>query len=280
MKKSLLIPIILAMLAFNWNCGGGEEKSYTVDQQVEYSPDKDMNIQKYNVAEERKYSPDEHPCDTLALAEYVLDNYPAGSYLVTFDKTDTYSIPRYAVKYLRNDYVLALIATSRPGERLIEVKNIVGYEQSFINLDSTKLGTAFFYLTLFDCSDNRFEMVWEVPVPNHGGFNNMSLDRWNYNHIPYVTVTFHYARGIGHIDYNYFMINGWEKPPHLMMTYLGISFRRTITNYNNDEYPDYYEYAFYDLPDRVAVVDSIPYVWDVKKNVYVNTRNKRHTRLY
>jgi len=280
MKTTLLIPVILGLLFLNVNCGDGEDSSQLIEQQVEYSPDKDMDIQKYNVAEERKYSSRSTPCDTLSLAEYVLDNYPSGSYLVTFDKTDTYSIPRYAVMYLKNDYILALIATSRPGERLIEVKNIVGYDQSFILLDSTKLGTAFFYLTLFDCSNGSFEQIWEVPVPNHGGFNNFSLSRWSYKRTPYVSINFHYARGIGHINYNYFMVNGWDNPPHLMMTYFGISFKRTITNYNNDEFPDYYEYAFFDLPDRIAVVDSVPFIWDIKNNVYVNTRNKKQTRLY
>lgn len=280
MKTSLLISFILLLLLVNWNCGDSEKAPVSTEQQVEFSPDKDINIQKYNVSEERKFSGEKSPCDTLSLAEYILDTYPSGSYLVTFDKTDTYSIPKYAVKYLRDGYILALIATSRPGERLIEVKNIVGYDQSFILLDSTKLGTAFFYLTLFDCSQGDFDMVWEVPVPNHGGFNNFTLERWTYKRTPYVRINFHYARGIGHIDYNYFMIDGWENPPHLMMTYLGISFRRTITNYNNDEFPDYYEYAFFDLQDRIAIVDSVPFIWDVKNNVYVNTRNKRQTRLY
>jgi hypothetical protein len=105
---------------------------------------------------------------------------------------------------LRNGYILALVATSRPGERLIEVKNIVGYDQSFIDLDSTKLGTAFFYLTLFDCNRGRFEIIWEVPVPNHGGFNNFSLEDGDTTDPLCPKINFHYARGIGHIDYNYF----------------------------------------------------------------------------
>jgi hypothetical protein len=281
MKRStLLIALFAPLLLLSWCCGDNNEPPKGAEEQVEFSPEKDIDIQRYNLEEERKLSGTSSACDTLALVNYILDTYPSGSYLVTFDKTNTYNIPRYAVKYFRDDYVLALIATSRPGERLIEVKNIVGYDQSFIDLDSTKLGTAFFYLTLFDCINGRFEQMWEAPVPNHGGFNNFTLERWTYKRIPYVRVNFHYARGIGHIDYNYFMINGWENPPHLMMTYLGISFRRTIANINRDEYPDYYEYAFYDFQDRIAVVDSVPFVWDLKDSVYVNTRNKRQTRLY
>jgi hypothetical protein len=280
MKIYVYTFLILAVSLLALNCGSEESRTGDVRQQVEFSPEKDIDIQRYNVAAERKRSGTSSPCDTLSLAEYILDTYPAGSYLVTLDKTNSFSIPRHAVIYLQENYILALIATSRPGERLIEVKNIVGYDQSFINLDSTKLGTAFFYLTLFDCSGGTFEQIWETPVPNHGGFNNFSLEKWPYKRTPYVKINFHYARGIGHIDYNYFMIDGWDNKPHLLMTYLGINFKRTIANHNNDEFPDYYEFAFYDFQDRITVVDSIPFIWDIKQNVYVNTRNKRQTRLY
>jgi hypothetical protein len=275
---NLFILVIFALAAFN--CGSKEDNSAGYQQQVEHSPQKDINIQRYNVAEERKHSGVSSPCDTFALAEYILNTYPSGSYLVTLDKTGSFSVPRHAVMYLQEGYVAALVATSRPGERLIELKNIVGYDQSFIDLDSTKLGTAFFYLTLFYCNNGTFENIWEVPVPNHGGFNNFSLERWAYKRTPYIKVNFHYARGIGHIDYNYFMVEGWENKPHLLMTYLGINFKRTVANNNNDEFPDYYEFAFYDFQDRITVVDSIPFIWDTKENVYVNTRNKKQTRPY
>jgi hypothetical protein len=280
MKNLISATIILALVLLNVNCGSNEEPSGSTSQQVEFSPEKDISIQRYNIEAERKHSGTSSPCDTLALAEYILDTYPAGSYLATFDRINTYNIPRYAVMYMNNGYILALVATSKPGERLIEVKNIVGYDQSFINLDSTKLGTAFFYLTLFDCSSGRPEIIWEAPVPNHGGFNTFTLERWRDKRIPYVRINFHYARGIGHIDYNYFMINGWDSPPHLMMTYEGINFKRTIANYNNDTYPDYYEFAYIDYSDRINEVDSIPFIWNIKESVYVNTRNKRQTRLY
>jgi hypothetical protein len=280
MRQYNYILLVLVITLISWNCGGDDKKSGSVQDQVEHSPAKDISIQKYNVAAERRHSESSSKCDTLALAEFILDTYPPGSYLAKIDKSVLFSIPRYAVMYLQEGYILALIATSRPGERLIEVKNIVGYDQSFIDLDSTKLGTAFFYLTLFDCNNGSFQMLWEVPVPNHGGFNNFSLERWPYKRTPYVKINFHYARGIGHIDYNFFMIDGWENKPHLLMTYLGINFKRTIANNNNDEFPDYYEFAFYDFQDRITVVDSVPFIWDTKQNVYVNTRNKKQTRLY
>jgi hypothetical protein len=106
------------------------------------------------------------------------------------------------------------------------------------------------------------------------------MDKWNFNGTPYVKIEFHYARGIGHIDYNYFLINGLTQLPHLLMTYKGIDFQRTIANVNNDKYPDYYEYLYYDLPNRIYAADSIAFVWDVKDSVYVNTRNHRQTRPY
>ena len=130
----------------------------------------------------------------------MIANYPQGSYLLNFDKTLTYNIPKAAVIYIEQSdgkYVFAVVARSKPGERLIEPKNIVGYDQSFIDLDSTKLGTAFFYLTLFKCENDTFTKIWESPVPDDGGFNNMTMEKWAYNGTPYVKIDFHYARGVG-----------------------------------------------------------------------------------
>lgn len=64
------------------------------------------------------------------------------------------------------------------------------------------------------------------------------------------------------------------------MTYKGINFMRTITNFNNDKYPDYLEYLFIDTGNKVIVRDSIPFVWNVRDNLYINTRNKKQTRPY
>ena len=257
------------------------EESKTGIEDVATNPDKDAEIQRANLEHRKKIAGERFPCDTLSLIDFVLKNFPEGTYLVDFDKTLTYNIPRSAVIYYDKDYILGIIAKSREGERLIEVKNIIGYDQSFIDLDSTDLGTAFFYLTLFECTDDKsFKVIWESPIPSHGGFNNVSLHKWNYKNTHFVRVNFHYAQGIGHIDYNYFFIDGLTNQPHLLMTYEGINFKRTIANLNDDNYPDYYEYLYYDLGNRVFPKDSIGFIWDSAKNVYVNTRNNKQTRLY
>ncbi len=284
MKKLALFLLIIFAAAIFYSCGKkGGEATTTPGQEAAYSPNKDADIQQYNLGVKERQAGQRSPYDTLSLISYVISNYPQGSYLVDFDKTLTFNVPKPAVIYLNESdglYVLAVIARSKPGERLIEPKNVVGYDQSFINLDSTKLGTAFFYLTLFKCENSSFTRVWEDPIPDHGGFNRMWMDKWDYNGTPFVRIDFHYARGIGHIDYNYFFINGLTQLPHLLMTYKGIDFQRTIANVNNDKYPDYYEYLYYNLPDRIYAKDSIAFVWDVKDSVYVNTRNHRQTRPY
>ncbi len=286
LKLKRLLPLVLlgAAIIFN-SCGKKheEQQGNTIAQQTEYSPSKDEAIQQYNLKQKEEQSGGRSPYDTLSLISYVLNNYPHGSYLVDFDKTLTFNVPKPAVIYLRqNDttYVLAVIARSKPGERLIEPKNVVGYNQSFIDLDSTKLGTAFFYLTLFQCSGDTFNEIWEAPIPNHGGFNNMVMEKWNYNGTPYVKVDFLYARGIGHIDYNYFFINGLTKYPHLLMTYKTIDTERDLANVNNDAYPDYYEHIFFNLNNRIFSKDSVAFIWNTKDSLYVNTRNHRQTQPY
>ncbi len=285
MKKILTVTILLMITLTLVSCGKkkSEENVQNVGgNDVATSPEKDASIQRYNLDVKKEEGGGSNPCDTLSLLEYVLDNYPKGSYIVNFDKTLTFNIPKPAVIYLNQNgtYVLAVVAMSKPGERLIEPKNIVGYDQSFIDLDSTKLGTAFFYLTLFSCDGSGFTKVWETPIPSHGGFNYFHMEKWRYNGTPYVKVDFHYARGIGHIDYNYFLINGLTKRPHLLMTYKGIDFKRTMANVNNDEFPDYYEFLYYDLPNRVYAKDSVAFIWSKKDSLYYNTRNRRQTRPY
>ena len=286
MKKLMPIFFMVLITMFFYSCGKektGESPESTKSQEAAYSPSKDAQIQQYNLNVKKEQAGQRTPCDTLSLVAYVLSHYPQGSYLVNFDKTLTFNVPKPAVIYLnRNDgtYILAVIARSKPGERLIEPKNIIGYDQSFINLDSTKLGTAFFYLSLFKCEGDDFSLVWESPIPSHGGFNDIVMMKWDYNGTPYAKIDFYYARGIGHIDYNYFFINGLTQYPHLLMTYKGIDFERTLANVNNDEYPDYYEHIFFDLGDRVYSKDSVAFIWDKKDSVYVNTRNKRQTRPY
>jgi hypothetical protein len=257
-----------------------KEETQKEEKEVAYSPEKDAEIQRRNLELQKKQAVNRYPCDTLALKEFILNTFPEGTYLADFDKTVTYDIPKPAVIYLGEGYTLAVITKSGVDERLIEMKNVVGYDQSFIDLDSTELGTPFFYLTLLECSKNTFNLVWEAPIPSHGGFNNISVSNWNYNNTQFVKVNFHYGRGIGHINYNYFLIDGLTKLPHLLMTYEGINFKRTITNYNDDDFPDYYEYLYYDTGDRVYVKDSVAFKWDLNKKVYVNTRNSKQTRQY
>lgn len=283
---TLIFIVILLVLAFLWirSCYQAPAgPTTTPGEQAATSAKKDEDIQRYNLGVSRSQSEEQGPCDTLDIKEYVINNYPTGTYLVDFDKTLTYNVPRSAVIYYNDggkEYIFALIARSKPGKRYIEPKNIVGYDQSFIDLDSTNLGTAFFYLTLFKCESNQLSVVWETPVPSHGGLNRMYMEKWKYRGTPYVKIDFHYARGIGHIDYNYFLVDGIENEPHLLMTYKGIDFKRTVANVNNDKYPDYYEYVYYNTGKGISLVDSVAFTWNTKDSLYVNTRNKRQTRPY
>ncbi|MHB8335909.1 MAG: hypothetical protein ACYDEE_00635 [Ignavibacteriaceae bacterium] len=285
MKKvyPLVFLTLFSFLFFSCGKKGQENVQRSQSGDVATSPNTDADIQMYNLRVKQQQAGTQSAYDTLSVVEYVLKNYPKGSYLVNFDKTFTYNIPKPAVIYLNSQngtYVFAVVAKSKPGERLIESKNVVGYDQSFVNLDSTHLGTAFFYLVLLKAENGSFTNIWESPIPAHGGFNYMDMQKWAYNGTPYVRVDFHYARGIGHIDYNYFLVNGLINPPHLLMTYEWIDAKRTIANVNDDKYPDYYEYLYYNLPNRIYAADSIPFVWDVKDSLYVNTRNHRQTQPY
>ena len=286
MKRPALILIFTLIPILFFSCGKKKLPYLTKSKNAEeaaYSPNKDAEIQRYNLKVKEDQAEHRTPYDTLSLISYVLNNYPQGTYLVNFDKTLTFNVPEPAVIYLNREdgkYVLAVIARSKPGERLIEPKNIIGYDQSYIDLDSTKLGTAFFYLSLFKCSGGTFNPVWEAPIPSHGGFNNIEMKKWAYNGTEFIKTDFYYARGSGHIDYNYFLINGLTKFPHLLMTYKGINFERTLANVNSDAYPDYYEHIFYDYGNMIFSRDSVAFVWNKKDSLYVSTRNRRQTRPY
>lgn len=283
LSRGLIFIIVnLILLA---GCSKENEKvdvQKSLSEEVAYSPDKDIDIQKYNIEVRKKQTSQRFPCDTISLMEFVLSYFPEGTYLVSDDRTSTYDLPNPAILYYPQDkqYVFGVIARSKPGERLIEVKNIVGYDQSFIDLDSTELGTAFFYLVLFKCEGGNFKVVWEAPIPSHGGFNFISLQKWNFNSAKFIRTNFHYAQGVGNISYNYFLIDGLENQPHLLMTYEGINFKRTIANINQDKFPDYYEHVYYDDGTKITPVDSIPFVWNLKDSVYQNLLNKKHTRPY
>ncbi|GAB6283236.1 MAG: hypothetical protein STSR0008_19960 [Ignavibacterium sp.] len=287
MKKIyLFLTIFLLFLTLLFGCGKEEEQKQIEgapgSDEVAYQPTKDIEIQQYNLEERKKLATNRTPCDTLSLMEFVLNNYEEGTYLVDEDKVYTYNIPKSAVIYDRasgETYIFGVVAKSKKGERLIEVKNIVGYDASFIDLDSTELGTAFFYLTLFKCNgDNTFERVWEALIPNHGGFNKISKEAWRAKNIPYVKANFHYGQGVGHFDYNYFFIDGMLSQPHLLLTYEGINFKRTMTDANGDKYPDYIEYMYLDTGNKIEVIDTVTFIW--KDTCYVNTRNPKQTRPF
>ncbi len=282
--RILLIIALIVTLAlivfgvFTYSCedsvsGGDPEVSST----------KDKSIQEYNIRQEEKLAGNRTPCDTIALRQYVVDNYDAGTYLVEFDRTFTFNLPREAVIYFDEGgkkYIFAVIAKSKKGERLIEKTNLIGFESSFINLDSTKLGTAFFYLTLFSCENDRFNYIWESEVPIHGGFNSMKLKKWRPKNIWYVELNYEFGIISGHRNFNYFMVDGIENPPHLLETYLGIVHKRTLTNVNNDRFPDYLEYRFLDDSLSITELDSIPFYWSEPKQLYITDKSRRWFRKY
>lgn len=225
------------------------------------------------------------PCDTLSLQEYIIDTFPDGNYLVEFDKPLLFSETKPAVLYFREGgtYIFGVIAKSKPGERNVEVKNLVGYDASFLNLDSTRLGTAFFYLTLFECSgDGTFNVVWEDEVPIHSGFSAMRMKRWGKLKIPFVELNFIDGVNSGYRNFNYFLVNGIKNKPHLMETYESISRRRTMADVNGDDYPDFWEHKFVEDDTALFVkeYDSIPFYWDTTKQLYLTKNTKRWFRKY
>lgn len=277
MKKAGIL-LILLISAFLFSCQCEDETS------KQRADTKEMSAREYNMEVKEEQASTRTPCDTLSLQQYVLDNYEQGTYLVEFDKTYIFTMPKPAVIYYDADntkYIFAVIAKSKAGERNIETDNIVGYESSFINLDSTKLGTAFFFLTLFECDGNgNFTRLWESEVPIHGGFSSMKLKRWKYKKTLYVELMYNAGIISGNRKYNFFLVDGIRKKPHLMETYEGIAHKRTLTNINDDRYPDYWEYLFVDSLSYNAIVDSIPFFWDSTKSLYVTKVSRRWKRQY
>lgn len=269
-----------------FGCAAGSDEKQGADadaqEEIAYDPSKDMSIQEFNLEQRKKMATRRFPGDTLDLMEHVIKSYPKGTYLVDCDRTYTLNIPQSAVIYKNQPdgtYILALIAKSKvDDERLIEQKNLIGFDASFIDLDSTELGTAFFFLTLFKYESGTFSMVWESSVPTHGGFNRITWENWPVKRIPYIRVNFHYAQGSGHIDYNYFLIDGLLKPPHLLMTYEGINIKRTMANLNSDSIPDYFEYVYVDTGLELIQPDSVGFIW--KDTAYFNIHNRRQWRKY
>lgn len=282
-NKLIVLSIILGSVLFlNMSCGEeGAEEISTEQTDVAYDPEKDQSIQAYNIQQRTKLGGARTPCDTISIMEFILENYPEGSYLVELDKPSTYSIPRNAVIYRKeggDNYIYSLVIKSKDDERLVELKNVVGYDQSFFNLDSTALGMAYFYLTLFRCNGDNFEKLWETIIPDNSGFNYMVFENWKARKIPYLRVNYHYAIGIGHIDYNFFFVNGLKEKPHLLMTYKTINSLREMVDANRDSIPDYIEHLYVDTGNEVRAIDTVTFIW--KDSLYINTRNPKQTRRF
>ena len=99
----------------------------------ETSAVKDESTRDYNIERDKELAKNRTPCDTIALKEFILDIYQEGNYLVEFDRTFTYNVPKAAVIYHKannKQYVFAVIAKSKKGERFVEKKNLIGFELS------------------------------------------------------------------------------------------------------------------------------------------------------
>lgn len=281
MKRQMLLRfLILLVAAFIIACGSDEKKN----NDLSIEADNEKSIRERNLEIQEGQLDNRAPCDTLHLAQHIIDNYPDGTYLVYTDQSYTLSVPKAAVIYRDagegRKLIYGLVAKSKPGERLIETKNVIGYSSSFINLDSTKLGTAFFFLTLFECNtDNEdFKQLWESEVPIHGGFSSITWKTWNK--IPYIQLK--YVDGIisGHRMYNFFFSAGVENPPHLLETYEGLLHKRTLADINKDSIPDYFEYRFEESAQRIRILDSVPFVWRPEEDLYISPQNRRWWREY
>lgn len=284
MQKIIFRILILQIVLVICSCSSDTEKAvspYPAD--VAHNPVKDSEIQRYNI-DQLKAQKNRFECDTISVIEFVLNNYSAGTYLMETDRTTLYSLPKPAVIYHNEKdgrkYIFAVIASSGSGKRLVETSNLIGYNESYIDLDSTKLGTPYLYLILLECTNGSLSLIWQSVIPSHGGFKDFTLKYWNDKQQQFIQTDFYYAQGIGTISYNFFMVNGIRELPHLLMTYDGIDFKRTIINFNNDDYPDYYEYVYVSNPERIYAADSVAFYWQKNDNVYVNSRNSRQTRPY
>ncbi len=290
MKKMISVVVFLVIVGigvffkfyFSDDLGGSSGSNKQDQKEVAFDSTADLSIQEYTLRERKKLALHRFPGDTLDLMEFILKNYEQGSYLLDVDKTYSTNAPRSAVIYSQTKdsmRVFALIARSKKeDERTIEIKNLIGYDASFIDMDSTELGTAYFWLTQFIYSGGTFTKVWEAPVPTHGGFSFLSLEKWDKRGTPFIKILFYDAQDIGHIDYNYFLLGGLDSLPHLIVTYEGINSKRTLADVNRDKYPDYYEFVFYDTGHEIRAVDSVAFIF--KDSLYVNTRYPKQTRKY
>ena len=278
--KKYFVSVLLGLLFI----GCGADDALSTNAEIEAA--KERSLKKRNLEISRSRSAIKNECDTLALEEFIVNNYPPGSHLMDINRRSVYDVPTKAVIYHKDkckriQYVLAVIVESKECERLVEPNNLIGYDGSFINFDSTKLGTALFNLTLFECKNNNsFIKVWEKYVPSQGGFNSIKIKKWKELNIEYVELNFYDGIISGSRNYNYFLIDGIENEPHLMETYEGIGHKRTLADNDKDLFPDYFEYRFSRRQNKISIRDSIPFYWNTNKKLYVTSFNKNWFRKY
>ena len=110
-KKLIMTNILIKLftiiaLIFLFGCDKQNEKIKDVkssQEEIAYSPDRDADIQRYNIEVRKKQTAQRFPCDTISLMEFVLSYFPQGSYLVSDDRTTTYEPPNPAILYYPED---------------------------------------------------------------------------------------------------------------------------------------------------------------------------------
>ncbi|MCF8306849.1 MAG: hypothetical protein K9I71_12050 [Ignavibacteriales bacterium] len=269
MIKRLLLFIITAGIIIS--CGDD-----TQDKEEQSVRERNLRIKKEQ-AKKRE------PCDTLSFQEYFIANGGAGNYIVEFDQSLDRVVSKPAVFYYKEggNFIFSVIAKSKQTERNVEVKNIVGVDASFLNYDSTRLGTAFFFLTLYECDgQGNFSMIWEKEIPIHTGFNSIKMKKWK--NISYIELNFIAMYISGNVSFNLFFVDGLRNQPHLLETYEAIARQREIADVNNDKWPDYFEWRFAQNDSAMfwRKLDSIPFIWDTTKNIYRDLKGRRWTRKY
>lgn len=283
-KEQIALWSVLFFLFFVFQgCDWFQDKPEKVKagETVADNQNADMSIQEFVIREKMKTAVDRFPGDTLDLALYIIKNFPAGSYLADLDNISTNLGKKGAVIYLTEKgkkYVFALVVKSMEGGKLIEIDNFTGYNSSFVDYDSTNLGTAFFYLTLFSYDSTSFTQIWEEIIPQSGGLMNFTYNTWGPYKIPFVNVQFFSAPQLSNDQYNFFLVRGLENKPHLLNLYEGHIRRRRLADINRDSIPDYYEWRVFYTDSSRTFLDSVGFIW--KDSVYVNTQNPKMTRRY
>ncbi|HOP49129.1 MAG TPA: hypothetical protein PK887_00745 [Ignavibacteriales bacterium] len=219
--------------------------------------------------------------DTLSFKKWIERNFEPNTVLLKCYQRNTKNI-KYAVinyKYSNDtNYIFAVVAQPKELKIKINLDDLVGYYSSFGNLDSTKKGTAFFYLLLVANYGNEYKILWKELIPIHNGFDIVYLENWPVKNKDYIVVQFFDAISQGTRRFNYFLINSLFNKPHLLETYSGIDNLRRLANINDDEYPDYYEFYFLNNNNMIKMGDSVGFIWDGK--VYYNVKNPKQTREY